>query len=286
MSTITTVLVTGATGSVGRHVVDRLLARGVAVRALTRDPARARLPEAVEVFAGDLTRPDTVRPAIDGADGLYLFPVPDTVEEVVRIAEKAGVRRVAVLSSLTAGDEVQANATKDHHRAVERAVEAGSFEWTHVRPGEFAGNVLWRWGPAIRAEGVARAPYGESRRVPVHEDDIAAVAVAALLDGGHAGKAYEITGPQVLTQIEQLRIISEVTGRELGFVELTHEQARELMSPHVPADLLEGVLGYMRESVGAELTVHADTIERVTGRPARTFAEWVADHADAFRPER
>ncbi|MDA2809096.1 NAD(P)H-binding protein [Nocardiopsis sp. RSe5-2] len=284
MATINTVLVTGATGSVGRHVVGRLLARGVTVRALTRDPASAGLPAGAEVLAGDLARPQTVRPALEGADALYLFPVPETAEEVVRAAKEAGVRRIVLLSSLTAGDEVGANATKDHHRAVERAVEAGGPDWTHVRPGEFAGNVLWRWGPAIRAEGVAKAPYARSRRVPVHEDDIAAVAVAALLEDGHAGRAYEITGPQVLTQLEQLEIIGRAAGRELGFVELTHEQAWELMSPHVPADLLVGVLGYMRDSVDADLAVHADTVRRVTGRAARTFAEWAADNAAAFYP--
>lgn len=278
-----TVLVTGATGSVGRHVVERLVAAGATVRALTRNPATAGLPEGVEVHEGDLTRPDTLRAALRGVERLYLFPVPETAREVVAAAEDAGVSRIVVLSSSSVLDESGDNHSGEYHRAVERAVEESGIDWTFVRPDEFATNVLWKWGHSIRAEGVVRAPYGNAPRVLIHEADVAAVAVAALLEEGHTGKAYVLTGPEAITQADQVRAISGALGREIRFEEITPDQARELMGHAMPAPVVEMVLGYLADAVVNPPAV-ADTVERVTGVPARTFAQWAADHAADFAP--
>ncbi|MFJ8888510.1 NAD(P)H-binding protein [Streptomyces sp. NPDC102402] len=279
-----TVLVTGATGSVGRHVVDRLIAENVPVRALTRDPGAARLPAQAEVFAGDLTDPASVAEALRGVEKLYLFPVPETAREIVAAARQAGVRHIVVLSSSSVLDESGDNHSGEYHRTVERAVQESGLTWTFVRPDEFATNVLWKWGHSIREEGAVRAPYGDAPRVLIHEKDIAAVAAAALLDDRHAGQAYVLTGPEAITQRDQVAAIAAATGQPVAFEEITPDQAREQMGQAMPPPVVEMVLGYLADAV-VNPPAPVDAVERITGRPALTFAQWAVDHADAFAPQ-
>ena len=151
------VLVTGATGNVGRHVVDMLLDADVDVRALTRRPSVARLPAMAEVCQGDLYRPSSLADALRGVDRMFLFPVDETAKEVVELARKAGVRRIVVLSAAAVTIGL-------HTNPVEQVVEASGLEWTHVRPGEFMTNKLELWGPGVRAE--SRSSYTARRRTP------------------------------------------------------------------------------------------------------------------------
>ncbi|MFJ2609253.1 NAD(P)H-binding protein [Streptomyces sp. NPDC091279] len=271
-----TVLVTGATGNVGRHVVAGLLEAGERVRAMTRSPEKASLPEGVETVRGDLADPASLDAALAGVDRAYLFPLPGTAEEFTAQAAKAGVRRIVVLSSVAA-EYADGDYSGDHHTAVERAVEASGLEWTHVRPGEFMANLLHWWAPSIRAEGVVRAPFSATRSTPVHEADIADVAVTALLEDGHAGKAYSFAGPESLAKAEQVRVLSEVLGREIRFEELTVDGARTLwLGQGMPAEAVDWLL---QDPVDVPV---GPTAELVTGRPARTFAQWVADHRADF----
>ncbi|MEV0088311.1 NAD(P)H-binding protein [Saccharopolyspora sp. NPDC050642] len=276
-----TVLVTGATGNVGRRVVDRLLAAGTQVRALTRRPESAGLPSDVEVFQGDLADSDALAKALAGVDSVFLFPVPEGIEAFVERAKAAGVRRVVVLSS-KAVEFADGNAIGERHRVIEEAVEAGGFEWTFLRPGAFATNTL-AWAGSIRAEGVVREPFVDAQQTPIHEDDIAAVAETALLEDGHAGAAYALSGPEALTVREQVQAISAAIGREIGLEEQTLEQARaHMVAEGVPEAIVDALLSYGARNVeNAEPPVR--TVEQVTGRPARTFAQWAVDHADDFR---
>ena len=272
-----TVLVTGATGNVGRHIVDQLLSADRQVRALTRDPASANLPRRVEVVAGDLTAPKSIASALDGIDAVHLIAFGDerytplaTAEEIVERAVSAGVRRMTVLTGT------------DDELAVARAVESANVEWTHVRPSEFMANALF-WAESIRAEGVVRAPFGHQRHAMVHEADVAALAVTALLEDGHHGETYRPTGPEALTRAEAVGTISVAIGRDLKFIELTEEQGREqLREAGFPPEVADAVIDYGRNPPPEAHTVSA-TVERVTGRPARTLAQWASDHAEAFR---
>ncbi|GDY31744.1 NAD(P)H-binding protein [Gandjariella thermophila] len=278
-----TILVTGATGHVGRHVVEELRNAGERVRAITRRPDSANLPADVEVVPGDLTEPSALRDALRDVDRVYLFPIPDTAREVVGLIQRAGVRRVAVLSSSSVLEEdAEHNPSAQHHLAVERAVEDTTLEWTFLRPDEFATNTLWKWAPSIRAAGIVRAPYGDAARALIHEADIAAVAARALLEDGHAGKKYELTGPEAITQVEQVRLIGEAIGRDVRFEEVSPEQWREQMSAHMAGPIIEMILEYLAASVAKPGPV-TPTVQEVTGRPARTFAEWAVDHAADFR---
>lgn len=272
-----TVLVTGATGHVGRHVVEGLVEAGEQVRALTRDPAKARFPEGVEVVQGDLAEPGSVDFA--GVDRLFLFPVPETAKAVVERAR--GVNRIVVLSS----GAVTFNMDTDFHLPVEQAVEASGAEWTHVRPGDFALNRLAMWGPSVREDGTIWDPSPDEAGYPIHERDIADVAVRALVEDGHAGKAYTITGPEVLTSRQMAERISAATGREITFRDVTADEAlayyRELGGEAaVIAGYMIGSEGYDTEGVDWDEweLKPTDDVQRVLGRPARTFAQWAADH--------
>lgn len=293
-----TTLVTGATGNVGRLVVRRLLAAGERVRAVSRTPAQAGLPNAVEVVAGDLTAPDSLLPALAGVDRLYLFPEPSTAREVVARAREAGVRRVVTLSS----GSVTMDLDESYHLPVEHAVEASGLEWTHVRPGEFMMNKLHLWGPSIRTERVVREPFPEAAWYPVHEGDTAEVAAAALLEDGHNGRAYTLNGPELITRAAQVAALSAAIGEEIRLERVTPVQARELYRAQggfaaENADFLLGFEDYEGHTTDPDggddgtdwegewdpAAMDLPTLADALGKPARTFAQWAADHAEDFR---
>ncbi|AZK95777.1 MULTISPECIES: NAD(P)H-binding protein [Streptomyces] len=290
-----TILVTGATGNVGRLVARELAGRGVPVRALTRDPAKASaapagFPAGVEWAVGDLARPEGLAEALAGVDRLLLFPYPDTADEVVALAKAAGVRRIVVLSSAA----VTSGYDTTFHLPVEQAVEASGLEWTFIRPGEFAVNKLELWGPSIRSERTVYDTDPDWVGSPVHEADIGDAIATALLDDGHAGRAYTFNGPESLTVREQVAVLARELGEEVRVQEVTPLELRERYLAQggfaaASADFMLGFETYDGEVVEeaeefdlSEALVEASA-EIVTGRPARTFAEWVREHAEAFR---
>ncbi|GGS93140.1 nucleotide-diphosphate-sugar epimerase [Planobispora rosea] len=276
-----TILVTGATGVVGRGVVGELLRAGRRVRALTRRPAAARLPGEVEVYEGDLEHPESLRAALAGVERLYLFPVARTAAEVVALAAESGVRRIVDLSGAGADDET----FEDGYRVVERAVEASGLDWTHVRPGEFAANWL-DWAPSIRAERTVRRPHGGAVTQPTHEADVAAVAAAALLGDGHEGRTYTFAGPEALTVVEQVEAIGRAIGERVRFEEQDPVAAREQwIRDGYPAEVVDWLFGMWAASARDPAPVDEEwacVVPRLTGRPARTFSEWAAENAAAF----
>lgn len=257
-----TTLVTGATGNTGRHVVAELVRRGERVRALTRNPAARLFPPEVEVVAGP---PEA---ALDGVRRLHITRTAGVGSELVRRAVDAGVRRITVVWGGWVGP-------------VEQAVADSGVEWTRLEPQEFMSNTL-TWIDSIRAEGVVREPFDLPGAV-VHEADIGAVAAVALLDGGHAGRAYNLTGPEALTPRDRVAILARALRRDIAFVPITHEQAVDrLIATGVSRPDAEYVIGWHAAPPDAAKTV-VDTVERITGSPARTFAQWVAENADRFR---
>lgn len=278
-----TVLVTGATGTVGRHVVDGLRAAGARVRALTRDPASASgLP--AQAISGDLADPESLRDAVDGVDAVYLmWPLfsADAAAGVLRvISEHAG--RVVLLSSGSVDGRVPAaEPIARFHAEVERIVERAAAEWTILRPAGFAANSL-DWAGSIRAGGVVRGAFPGAAGAWIHEADIAAVAVHALLGGGHAGRRLAITGPASLTMLEQVRTIAEVIGREVRWRTQTLEDAlAQLTADGWPPAYAETALKVQEQMshTPAEVT---STVAEVTGVAARTYRQWVIDHRRAF----
>ncbi|MFG6201115.1 SDR family oxidoreductase [Nonomuraea sp. JJY05] len=276
-------LVTGATGSVGRHVVAGLLAQGHKVRALTRDPARASIPGQAEVVRGNLGEPEKLDDALRGVRAVYLMAMGGAPQQFAELAERCGVERIVVLSTGDVLDDVehQPDAVAEVHAAFEHAVARTGMQWTFLRPNEFAGNSL-QWAPQIKAGDVVRAPYPLARTVPIHERDIAAVAVRALTQDGHHGAKYVLTGPQAITHADQLALIGAAIGRTLRMEDIPAGQAREQMTGYAPPAIVEAVLGQLAAAVHRP-SAPTDTVERVTGRPPYSFADWAREHAADFR---
>jgi uncharacterized protein YbjT (DUF2867 family) len=270
------ILVTGATGTVGRQVVAELLARGHAVRALTRDAAKADFPADVEVVQGDLTDPDTLVPALEDVTGLHLitfggpyFAPLETGPRILNLAREAGVRRVTVLHG--GGPTLLEDAV--------RATE--DMDWTILMPVEFMANAL-EWAPGIVASDEVREPFLTRLSAMVHESDIGAVAAVALTEQGHGGQEYVITGPDLLTVEDKVRLIGEARGRRITLTELTEDEA---VSQWRASGHPEEVITFLLEAYGNTPEVGrtvADTVEKVTGRPARTFTQWATEHAQTF----
>ncbi|MFJ2443565.1 NAD(P)H-binding protein [Streptomyces sp. NPDC087658] len=294
------ILVTGATGNVGRGVVELLLAQGVKVRAVTRDPASGRIPEGAEVVTGDLlTDPAGLGDALHGVDAVFLNAAAflhgtdggAPAAAFLELARKRGVPRVVLLTSGTVQGGVpadqQSNVIGRMHRVVEEAVETSGLGWTLLRPGEFMANSL-DWAPQIRATDVVRAPYGDARWAPVHERDIADVAVHVLTTDGHFGTTYELTGPETITYHERARLIGEVVGRPVRLEEITPDLARSAMvMGGVPAPVADTLLAL--NATGLERADEiSPTVRKLTGRPGRTFAQWARENRAAFesRPPR
>jgi len=276
------ILVTGATGNVGRNVVAQLLAEGAEVRAASRSPQHANPPDEVELVRADLTAPDVPSAVFDKIDQVFMFPARGPLDGFIRAAARAGVERIVLLSSAAVADEyLRSTPIGAVHAAAERAVAGSGARWTFVRPGAFMANDL-RWAAGVRSMGVVRAPYGTAATAPIDERDIAAVAVRALLGGGHAGKAYQVTGPQALTQVERVGILGRVLGRQLRFEEEPVVHAREQLLQQIPPAMADAVLGMLERAVHAPNAV-LPTVQEITGRPPYSYEEWVTHHVADFR---
>jgi uncharacterized protein YbjT (DUF2867 family) len=279
------ILVIGGTGTVGRQVLARLVATGAQVRALVRNPSAAHLPPQVEVVRGDLTLPDTLDGCLDGIDAVFLVwtaPATAVPAALDRIAKHA--RRIVFLSApiKTAHPLFQQpNPLRSMVEQIERMIETSGLQWTFLRPGMFAANALDWWAPQIRADDVVRWPYLAAPTAPIDERDIAAVAVRALCEDGHAGAEYVLTGPQSLSQFEQVSTIGRVIGRSLRIEEITPEEARRELLRIGPLVAVNMLLDAWAAAIGQPAHV-TSTVAEITGAPPHTFLDWATDNAAEF----
>lgn len=279
------ILVTGATGNVGRELVQLLHAGGSKLRALSRNPQSANLPAGVDVVRGDLAAPETIDEALQGVDAVFLVwvaPFAAAPPAIERIARHAG--QIVLLTSPHRVQHPffqQPNSLRAVHAGIEQLIEDAGLQWTFLRPGAFAMNARNWWAPQIKRGDVVRWFYADAATAPIHERDIAAVAARALCEDGHAQKEYVLTGPESLTQREQVRVIGDAIGRRLSFDEMSPDTGRQelltMMPPHI-ADMLLTAYG---AAVGRPAYV-TSTVAEVTGTPAATFHRWAVDHAADF----
>jgi uncharacterized protein YbjT (DUF2867 family) len=273
------IVVTGATGNVGRPLVRALVAAGEKVTAVSRRITGRDVPAGVPFRQADLADARTLPPVLDGADKLFVLTSGDFVSAggdvgaVLDAARAAGIRRIVLLSS-------QGVATGSHPDDLEKPVTRSDLEWTLLRPSGFHSNTL-AWAESVRADRMIAAPFGDVALPPVDPDDIAAVAAAALLEDGHAGKAYVLTGPALISPRQQASAIAGVLGEPVRFVELSRAEARARMLRFMPEPVVESTLAILGTPKPAERQVSPD-IEAVLGRPPRTFAAWAARNAAAF----
>ncbi|HEX3588864.1 MAG TPA: NAD(P)H-binding protein [Pseudonocardiaceae bacterium] len=271
------IVVTGATGRVGGQVVAQL--RDQEVRALTRKPAD--LP--VDTVRGDLSDPDSVARAVDGADAVFLvFPSLRAHHVAPQVVEAlATVPRIVYLSAAGVDHDREQSGIIGSHAMLERLIMRTGTAWTFLRASGFAANTLG-WAGQIRAGDTVRWFHGAARRSLIHEHDIAAVGVRALTQDGHAGWVHHITGPAQLTQVQQVAAIGDAIGRPLRFEQLAPDAAKQRLFGEFPDDVAQSIMDAHAAMVDHPEPV-TDTVERITGEPALPFARWAADHAADFR---
>lgn len=279
-----TILVTGATGNVGRPLVAGLLADGARVRALTRNPAAASFPPSVTVTGGDYAAPGILAEAVRGATAVFvnIGALREHTSDLIASARGNGVSKIVMLSSIAVRDEGdQVLSLGRQHKAVEDAVKAAGVDWTILRCGGFATNTL-TWAASVRAESVVRFPYGQAALAMIAEQDIAAAAVRVLLEPGHTGRTYVLTGAESLTQIQQAEAIGRAIGRPVRFEELSPDQFRQFAAQHFAAPVVEDLLKALASYVGQTAYMTPD-LKKIIGRPATSYARWAVEHADAYR---
>jgi len=280
------ILVTGATGTVGREVVAQLLAAGQNVRAMTRHPMKAKLDLRVEVVRGNFENPASLAEALRGVHRVFSLAVgPQTgthERNLAQAAKAADVRHVVKLSAM-GGDGETKNDIRKWHDEGEKAFREAGIPLTVLYPGAFMSNAL-HWRETIRAAGKVFSNYGDGKLPPVHPRDIAAVVVRALTTPSHEGKCYAITGPEALSVSEQVKILANAIGKPIEYIPVPDEVIRAGMEKAgLPSPLINALLpfaAFIRSGKAAQVF---PTVQEVTGRQAFTFSDWARENAAAFR---
>ncbi|GGR09320.1 SDR family oxidoreductase [Streptomyces pilosus] len=279
-------VVTGATGNVGRSLVQALAATGVQVTATSRRISGADVPENVEYRRADLVDPESLRPVFDGADALFLQNGGPSAhllspQDILDVAKAGGVGRVILLSSQGVATRPRSASHGGTARAIEDAVQQSGMAWTILRPGGFNSNA-YAWAQSVRARRTVAAPFADIGLPTIDPDDIAEVAAAVLREDGHAGQIYELTGPELSTPRQQAEAIADALGEPVRFIEQTRDEARAQMLQFMPEPVVETTLTILGEPTLAEQRISPD-VEQVLGRTPRTFADWAQRHIAAFR---
>ncbi|GAA5094998.1 SDR family oxidoreductase [Nocardia iowensis] len=275
-------LVTGATGLIGRPLVEALLSEGAEIRAVTRSPEDATFPAGVEAVA-----PEAIRRALRGARGLFVHPraAKDDTDKLLRLAAEEGVRKVVVMSAINVDDHPDHQPSRfngDRNAEVERAVTERALPWVAVRPSSFAMNTLAMWRGQLALGDTVRGPYAGFAEAVIHERDVAEVIARALVDDSLLGRRIAITGPEALRLDEMVPIIGAVIGRPLRFEEVPAEMAAQgMLRNGLDERFVHALMARYQREMERPATVTTE-IETILGRPARTFATWVADHAGAW----
>jgi uncharacterized protein YbjT (DUF2867 family) len=268
---IMTILVTGATGNIGRRIVDHLIDLGAKhIRALTKNPAKAKLPDGVTAVTGHLGKPETLPAALEGVERMYLAPLPATLDVTLDLVKKANVEYVVALSG---GGEWQEHT---------ETVAASGLVNTQLGPGEFLENFTI-WAESIKTTRTVREPYPEVVEAPISMDDIARVAAALLVkpDESHFGQMYPITGPEALTREQIAEQIGAGIGVEVKFEQCSREEAEAALQP-----IMGEYAGWYLDQLkaGGEGPQQAnDVVAELTGSPAASVAQWAAQNAELFR---
>ncbi|MFI6043436.1 SDR family oxidoreductase [Nocardia sp. NPDC051321] len=279
------IVVTGATGNIGAHLVRDLAEAGQEVTAVSRGSRDVEWPDGVRSVVADLADPDSLAPAVAGADALFLLVTGEQLmsgpdpERVLEVVAAGGVRRVVFVSSqgvaTRAGTDGYARLT-----AYEQAIQRSGLDWTILRPSGFFANT-YAWAESVRAERTVAAPFGAIGLPSIDPADIAAVAAAALSEDGHAEQIYTLTGPTLSTPREQAEAIGAALGAPVRFVELTRAQAYTGMSQFMPEPVVEHTLSILGEPTAAEQEISPD-VRRVLGRLPASYAEWAQRNRAVF----
>lgn len=278
------IVVTGATGNVGRGLVEALAAAGEQVTAVSRGTLPVSMPHGVRYQRADLVEPETLRPAVAGARALFLLVSGAGAHlspgDILDVSKAGGVRRVVLLSSQAAGTRPR-SVSHAPLRSIEDAVRHAGMEWTILRPGGFASNA-YAWAESVRTGRTVAAPFGDVGLPVVDPADIAEVAATVLRADEHAGRIYELTGPALTTPRQRANAIGQALGRPVRFIDQTREEARAQMMRLMPEPVVDGTLAILGDPTPDEQRISPHT-EQVLRRSPRAFDDWAQRHVRAFR---
>ena len=285
----TTILVTGATGTIGSQVVKHLAQKeGVTVRAGVRSPAEGqRLKSAnVTVAEMDYEKPELMAAALKGVDKAFLLPpMGDNqvalASRFIDTAKAAGVKHIVKLSAF--GCEIEPGiALGRAHRAVEKHIESSGIAWTFLRPNNFMQNFINFYGPD--KEGAIYLPWGNGACSFIDAGDVGAVAAAALTSEGHAGKAYTLTGAEALTIAQVASLLGEATGRTIRYVDVPEEAAKQAMlGMKMPATMVDGMMELHAIDKAGYAAAISPAVKDVTGKPPRSFRDFAKENAAKWK---
>lgn len=285
------ILVTGATGTVGRHLIEQLLANGSRVRAVSRAPDASGFPGEVEVVGCDMARPAFPDGLADGISGIFVNPaaVGENAEALVALARRSGVRRLVALAANNVEDHESLQPSRflgHRNREAEVAVTGSGLEWVSLRSATFHSNAL-HWAPQLRADDVVRGPHAAAEETPVDPRDVASVAAIALTEDGAslAGRRLELTGPQALSQQHMVADIGAATGRMLRYHEDPGAAVEQGMAQTGAPEGFAGAYVARLAHLLAHPPETTDTVPHLLGRPAIAFAQWALENASAFQAE-
>ncbi|NAS26606.1 NAD(P)H-binding protein [Herbidospora sp. NEAU-GS84] len=276
------IVVTGATGNVGRTLVRTLIEEGQEVTAVARRITDADVPPGVHPLAADLSRPSGELPV--EADAVFLLIGGDLMmagDPTQVVAPFADYGRIVLLSSQGVATRPDSPSHGQALAAFEQAVMASGTDWTFLRPGGFASNAF-AWAPSVRASRTIAAPFGDVGLPVVDPDDIAAVAAATLTQAGHEKAIYDLTGPALTTPRQRAAAIGAAIGEPVTFREQTREEAHAQMSTFMPAQVAETTLDILGTPTVREQQISPD-VEKILGRAPATFADWANRNLEAFR---
>ncbi|MGW5475956.1 NAD(P)H-binding protein [Streptomyces sp. NPDC004008] len=280
------IVVTGATGKVGRSLVRTLAAAGEQVTATSRGISEADVPEGVRQRRADLADAGSLRPVFDGADALFLQNGGAAAHllnpgDILDVAKAAGVERLVLLSSQGVATRPESASHGAVGRAIEDAVRQSGLDWTILRPGGFHSNT-YAWAEGVRTRRTVEAPFGDVGLPLIDPEDIAEVAAAALREDGHTGRIHELTGAVPITPRQCAAALGDALGEPVAFVEQTRDEARAQMLRFMPEPVVDTTLDILGRPTPAEQRVSPD-VERILGRPARGYADWARRNVAAFR---
>jgi len=285
------ILVTGGTGGVGSELLRLLSKAGIATRALARHPQRAQALPGITWIAGDLSKPETLTSAFEGARTLFLLTsyYEDMVElqhNAISAARAAGVTYVVKISAFAASDHSRAPVGRWHYQ-IEKELQESGLGWTILRPHHFMQNLLAQ-AEYVRTEGVVYSASGDGKIPYVDGRDVAAVAFATLTQPGHLGKKYVVTGSEAISYRQAAEIIGAAIGKPVRFVDESPDEARaRRVREGLPPAVVESALAIAAyQRAGGKTVTITSTVTDLTGRPPRTVGEFVREHADLFRGAR
>jgi uncharacterized protein YbjT (DUF2867 family) len=282
------ILITGASGTVGRAVLAEVARHGWRHRALYRSPQEAaKAPAGTEPVIADFADKASLAAVLRGVESVYLVcsPIPDLVQlegNVIETSEATGVRRIVLNSALGAGDYPKS--FPSWHRQVEEKLKSAAVAYCILRPNSFTQNVLAFYAPSIRAQGAFYMAMGGARTCYIDVRDIAAVAAKALRGGEHDEQTYELNGPEALTCAEVAEKISRHSGVTARYVDIPVEaQRKAMLEQRMPEWQVSALLELQEYYTSGHGGTVDGTLPRLLGCPSRTMDAFLVEHAAEFR---